>query len=605
MDSDLVQPSRKHSPKWWKIRFFRGMKNDVKRRLPFYLSDWRDAWDYRIVPATLYIFFANILPALAFSLDMFTRTNMSFGVNEVLVASVLGSVMFSIFSAQPLVIVGVTGPITVFNYTVYEIITPTGVNYFSFMALIGLWSMIMHWILAITNSCNFLKYVTTFSCDIFGLYVAFIYLQKGIQVLTRQTGGDGPFYLSIVIAILVLVVGYVCGMIGKSVLFRHRLRIFIDDYGVPLTLIFFTGFVQIGKMQDIALETLPISKSFIPTADRSWFIKFWDVSIGDVFLAIPFAVLLTILFYFDHNEKITKTIKVSSLIAQATEFPLRKPAGFHWDIFLLGITTGIAGLLGIPFPNGLIPQAPFHTKTLCVAQKPLDPNQENTNKSFKETRISHVVEQRVSNLAQGLLTLATMAQPFLEILHLIPQGVLAGLFFVMGVKALEGNGITLKIFFLFRDRTLTRSSDPFLRIRRSAIAKFVTIQVIGFGATFAITQTVAAVGFPVIIFLLIPLRTLILPTWFSSEELSYLDGPTASPFTMISVGGNYGEGGEVGATNMEETNNPEAKIDNSDRSLEGKGCRNHNLMSTEGIRNDCEVRQMHVHTPSLEHELSV
>ena len=51
----------------------------------------------------------SILPALAFSLDMFAKTAMSYGVNEVLLASVLGSVVFSIFAAQPLVIVGVTG----------------------------------------------------------------------------------------------------------------------------------------------------------------------------------------------------------------------------------------------------------------------------------------------------------------------------------------------------------------------------------------------------------------------------------------------------------------------------------------------------------------
>ena len=47
--------------------------------------------------------------------DRFTKTNMSYGVNEVLLASVLGSVVFAVFAAQPLVIVGVTGPITVFN----------------------------------------------------------------------------------------------------------------------------------------------------------------------------------------------------------------------------------------------------------------------------------------------------------------------------------------------------------------------------------------------------------------------------------------------------------------------------------------------------------
>jgi hypothetical protein len=45
----------------------------------------------------------------------FTKTHMSYGVNEVLLASVLGSVVFGVFAAQPLVIVGVTGPITVFN----------------------------------------------------------------------------------------------------------------------------------------------------------------------------------------------------------------------------------------------------------------------------------------------------------------------------------------------------------------------------------------------------------------------------------------------------------------------------------------------------------
>ena len=57
----------------------------------------------------------SILPALAFSLDMFQNTDSHYGVNEVLLASVLGSVVFSFFAAQPLVIVGVTGPITVFN----------------------------------------------------------------------------------------------------------------------------------------------------------------------------------------------------------------------------------------------------------------------------------------------------------------------------------------------------------------------------------------------------------------------------------------------------------------------------------------------------------
>lgn len=41
--------------KWYKIHYFRGMVNDVRRRAPYYASDWTDAWGYRVVPATVYI----------------------------------------------------------------------------------------------------------------------------------------------------------------------------------------------------------------------------------------------------------------------------------------------------------------------------------------------------------------------------------------------------------------------------------------------------------------------------------------------------------------------------------------------------------------------
>lgn len=35
------------------------MVKDVRRRAPYYWSDWVDAWDYRVVPATVYMFFAK------------------------------------------------------------------------------------------------------------------------------------------------------------------------------------------------------------------------------------------------------------------------------------------------------------------------------------------------------------------------------------------------------------------------------------------------------------------------------------------------------------------------------------------------------------------
>lgn len=140
-------------------------------------------------------------------------------------------------------------------------------------------------------------------------------------------------------------------------------------------------------------------------------------------------------------------------MAQSSQFPLRKPPGFHYDFFLLGITTFIAGLIGVPAPNGLIPQAPIHTTSLVIIGKTskndVDEEEQITrtssrsgndlngvsidekktfNSSFNQREIPiAVVEQRVSNLTQGALCLVLLTRPFLHILGLVPRGVLAGL----------------------------------------------------------------------------------------------------------------------------------------------------------------------------------
>jgi hypothetical protein len=36
-----------------------GIIVDIRARAPWYLSDWTDAWNYRVVPATALIFFAK------------------------------------------------------------------------------------------------------------------------------------------------------------------------------------------------------------------------------------------------------------------------------------------------------------------------------------------------------------------------------------------------------------------------------------------------------------------------------------------------------------------------------------------------------------------
>lgn len=60
----------------------------------------------------------------------------------------------------------------------------------------------------------------------------------------------------------------------------------------------------------------------------------------------------------------------------------------------------------------------------------------------------------------------------------------------MGLDALEGNGITKKIMYFFTDSALTPTDEPLRRVRKSRILLFVALQLTGFGATMAVTQTI-------------------------------------------------------------------------------------------------------------------
>ncbi|KAJ7202826.1 HCO3 transporter family-domain-containing protein [Mycena pura] len=516
-----------------------GIYSDIRARAPFYLTDWLDAWNYRVIPATALIFFANVLPGIAFSLDLIETTN-QYGVSEVLLSSFMAAFIFSCFGAQPLTIAGVTGPITVFNKTIFNIIESQADKpvYLHFVGWVYLWAAILHWATAMLNFCNFLKYVTLFSCDTFGFYVAWVYLQYGVQVLTRQLHANpqnsaGPL-VSIIVAVLMLVTSFLFQHLSKQSFFHRHARRFLADYGMPISLVASSGMAYWGRFNAANPATLPVGEAFQAAGGRDWLVKFWELDGKWVGIAFPFGFILWVLFFFDHN--------VSSLMAQGAEFPLRKPPGFHYDFFLLGITTFIAGLIGVPAPNGLIPQAPIHTTSLLIMKHPRfekDAEKQDADRAldYAERPVA-VVEQRASNLAQGALCLVLLTGPFLHVLHLIPRGVLAGLFWYMGADALRGNGITSKILYFVRDKNLTPLDEPLRKVRKSRILLFVGVQLLGFGATFAITQTAAAIGFPVVILLLIPLRVLLIPRLsFTPEELAILDGPTASPFTMESVGG--------------------------------------------------------------------
>lgn len=258
-----------------------------------------------------------------------------------------------------------------------------------------------------------------------------------------------------------------------------------------------------------------------------------------VFVALPIGILLTLLFYYDHN--------VSSLTAQAKQFPLKKPAGFHWDFFLLGCTSFIGGIIAIPLPNGLVPQAPVHTDSLVEYQDQLtvskekqedEPDAEWVTHNHKKIEAVIVREQRVSHFIMCLGFVGLMTGPLLIVLHTMPLGLFGGVFFVVGWSGIPGFNTTQNILYCMSEKRFVDPGDPRTTLKKWRILLFTSFQLLGVAISVAISQTIAAIGFPVVIMALIPLRWCILPRIFTEHELLVLDSPTADSDTVLcSMGG--------------------------------------------------------------------
>lgn len=403
---------------------------------------------------------------------------------------------------------------------------------------------------------------------------------KGVEELVDQfNNGSLPGgYLSVVIALCYWFTVYGLELMGSTIMFRPYIRKLLSDFAYPIATIFWTGFSHIpGRIKDTDLLRVPHTRAFYPTVDRSWLVDFWNLDVKWVFVALPMGILLTLLFYYDHN--------VSSLGAQAKQFPLTKPAGFHWDFFLLGCTCFIGGIIGIPLPNGLVPQAPVHTDSLTeykdrlVTSKETDdkPDAQQLTNNKKVIVADNVAEQRVSHFLMALGLIGTMTGPLLVVLHTMPRALFSGVFFVVGWGSIEGNGIVNNALYICKETRFVSPQEPRLTLKKWRIAFYIMFQLLGVGFSVAISQTIGALGFPVIIVSLIPLRWAILPRIFTEHELLVLDAPTAdADVVLASMGG--------------QPELPEVKRAREKRELTGEGGEHGDASGTSSASKDSGLR---------------
>jgi hypothetical protein len=117
------------------------------------------------------------------------------------------------------------------------------------------------------------------------------------------------------------------------------------------------------------------------------------------------------------------------------------------------------------------------------------------------------------------------------------------------------------LLYLCAERRFLQPDNPLNTVPRRKIFLYWFLQVIGVAATVAISQTVAAIGFPVLIIALIPLRACLMPRWFTEHELGVLDDLTANNKCVVASLGGIPSSMETDrpASRSTDTSNPQKK----------------------------------------------
>lgn len=380
----------------------------------------------------------------------------------------------------------------------------------------------MHYLLAIFNAHDWtMQYVTNFTADIFSLLNSVIYFHKAALVLQRtHTNSSLATFLYSVIGALgtCFLAVFLSTARSWKPLFHRYVRIGLAEYAAAISIIIWIAIPQAGELSTLDHETLEINNRFIPTDPKrsSFFVKFWQVPVSWVFLSIIPGAIITILFYFDHE--------ISSIICTAERYGVRKPGGFAWDIVLLGSTTIVCGILGIPPANGLLPQAPLHSESLLHHA-----NEEagEAQGLFIDHRSAGIYEQRYSPLIQASLILVFTAPPFQKLLGFTQTSVLAGLFLLMGYQSLSVNAVLHRVAYMFTPKTELPKIP--LNATWSGIHSYTITQIILTGFVFGMTLTVAAPAFPLVIVALVPIRLVLINRLWSRQTLRLVDSWACRP----------------------------------------------------------------------------
>ncbi|NXV39072.1 B3A2 protein, partial [Rissa tridactyla] len=441
-------------------RPFGGLIRDVRRRYPKYLSDFRDALNPQCIAAVIFIYFAALSPAITFGGLLGEKTQDLIGVSELIISTSLQGVLFCLLGAQPLLVIGFSGPLLVFEEAFFTFCTSNGLEYLVGRVWIGFWLILIVLVMVAFEGSFLVRFVSRFTQEIFAFLISLIFIYETFSKLAKifqehplhgclrangsgaeaeawrnasaapanaaakVTGQPNTALLSLVLMAGTFFIAFFLRKFKNSRFFPGRIRRLIGDFGVPIAILVMV-LVDYG-IRDTYTQKLSVPSGFSVTAPdkRGWVINpLGEKSDFPVWMMVASglpAVLVFILIFME--------TQITTLIISKKERMLQKGSGFHLDLLLIVAMGGFFALFGLPWLAAATVRSVTHANALTVMSKAVAPGD--------KPKIQEVKEQRVTGLLVAVLVGLSIVIG--DLLRQIPLAVLFGIFLYMGVTSLNG-----------------------------------------------------------------------------------------------------------------------------------------------------------------------
>ncbi|CAB1458702.1 unnamed protein product, partial [Pleuronectes platessa] len=278
---------------------FGGLIHDIRRRYPHYVSDLKDSLDMQCVAAVIFIYFAALSPTITFGGLLGEKTEGLMGVTELIVSTATLGVIFSLLAGQPLLIIGFSGPLLVFEEAYYKFCQAHDYEYLTGRVWIGFWLIVIVLVMVAAEGSFLVRYISPFTQEIFAFLISLIFIYETFSKLIKVfkehplmalytsdwtpatlLQEDGPVFnqpntalLSLVLMLGTFFVAFFLRKFRNSRFLGGKARRVIGDFGIPISIL--VSVLLDYAITDTYTQKLNVPSGFSVTSPekRGWFIS--------------------------------------------------------------------------------------------------------------------------------------------------------------------------------------------------------------------------------------------------------------------------------------------------------------------------------------------